>query len=40
MHEKDVKWSKHSQQTVEIPYNDIGYMAAQADEAKSALESA
>ena len=24
IHEKDVKWSKHAQQTVEIHYNDIG----------------
>ena len=24
VHEKDVKWSKHAQQTVEIYYNDIG----------------
>lgn len=24
VHEKDVKWSKHAQQTVEIHYNDIG----------------
>ena len=24
VHEKDVKWNKHAQQTVEIHYNDIG----------------
>ena len=24
IHEKDMKWSKHAQQTVEIHYNDIG----------------
>ena len=24
VHEKDVKWSKHAQQTVEIHYTDIG----------------
>ena len=26
VHEKDVKWSKHARQAVEIHYNDIGYM--------------
>ena len=40
VHEKDVKWSKHSRQTVEIHYNDIGCVDTQADEAKSGLESA
>ena len=40
VHEKDVKWSKHSRQTVEIYYNDIGCVDTQADETKSALESA
>lgn len=28
IHEKDVKWSKHAQQTVEIHYNGIGYVGA------------
>ena len=40
VHEKDVKWSKHSRQTVEIHYNDIGCVDTQVDEAKSGLESA
>ena len=40
VHEKDVKWSKHARQTVEIYYNDIGCVDTQANETKSALESA
>ena len=40
VHEKDVKWSKHARQAVEIHYNDIGCVDTQADETKSALESA
>ena len=40
VHEKDVKWSKHARQTVEIHYNGIGCVNTQADETKSALESA
>ena len=40
VHEKDVKWSKHARQTVEIYYNDIECVNTQADETKSALESA
>ena len=40
VHEKDVKWSKHSRQTVEIHYNDIGCVDTPADKAKDALESA
>lgn len=40
VHEKDVKWSKRARQTVEIYYNDIGCVDTQADETKSALESA
>lgn len=40
VHEKDVKWSKHARQTVEIHYNDIGCVDTQVDETKSALESA
>ncbi len=31
VHEKDVKWSKHAQQTVEIHYNDIGCGTATAE---------
>ena len=40
VHEKDVKWSKRARQRVEIYYNDIGCVDTQADETKSALESA
>ncbi|MEI3363643.1 MAG: DUF4368 domain-containing protein, partial [Oscillospiraceae bacterium] len=29
VHEKDVKWSKHARQTVEIHYNDIGLCGLQ-----------
>ena len=28
VHEKDVKWSKHAKQTVEIHYTDIGVVGA------------
>lgn len=28
VHEKDMKWSKHARQTVDIHYNDIGWVAA------------
>ena len=28
VHEKDVKWSKHARQTVEIHYTDIGVVDA------------
>ena len=34
VHEKDVKWSKHAQQTVEIHYNDIGCVGAMRGERK------
>ena len=40
VHEKDVKWSKHARQTVEIHYNDIGYVNTQADGVQSTAESA
>lgn len=40
VHEKDVKWSKNARQTVEIHYNDIGYMGAVPDEARSMAEPA
>ena len=40
VHERDVKWSKHARQTVEIHYNDIGYMGVTPDEARSMTESA
>ena len=32
VYEKDVKWSKHARQTVEIHYNDIGCVSAMPDE--------
>ena len=28
VHEKEVKWSKHAPQTVEIYYNGIGYVGS------------
>lgn len=40
IHEKDVTWSKHAQQTVEIHYNDIGYVGATPDEAQGMAEPA
>ena len=40
VHEKEVKWSKHARQTVEIHYNDIGWVGAQADGGQSAAEPA
>ncbi|MDO4315715.1 MAG: DUF4368 domain-containing protein [Oscillospiraceae bacterium] len=38
VHEKDVKWSKHARQTVDIHYNDIWYVSATPDEARSIAE--
>lgn len=35
VHEKNVKWSKHAPQTVEIHYNDIGYVALTPSEDQS-----
>ena len=40
VHEKDVKWSKHAQQTVEIHYNDIGYVELTPPEGQSTTKSA
>ena len=40
VHEKDVKWSKHARQTVEIHYNDIGCVDPPADKAQNRSESA
>ena len=40
VHEKDVKWSKHARQTVEIHYNDIGYVGAAPEEAQNMAEPA
>ena len=40
VHEKDVKWSKHAQQTVEIHYNDIGCVGAMRGERKISTEPA
>ncbi len=31
VHEKDIKWSKQPQQTVEIYYNDIGCVGDDAE---------
>ena len=40
VHEKDVKWSKHARQAVEIHYNDIGYMGTALDETQGMAEPA
>lgn len=40
VHEKDVKWSKHAQQTVEIHYNDIGYVELTPPEGQSTTKGA
>ena len=40
VHEKDVKWSKHPRQTVEIHYSDIGCVDPPADKAQNRSESA
>lgn len=40
VHEKDMKWSKHARQTVEIHYNDIGYVGAAPEEAQNMAEPA
>lgn len=40
VHEKDVKWSKHARQTVEIHYNDIGDMGTALDETQGMAEPA
>ena len=38
--EKDIKWSKHAQQTVEIYYNDIGCVGTDAERKTTPQESA
>ena len=40
VHEKEVKWSKHARQTVEIHYNDIGCVGSPANKAQNRSESA
>lgn len=40
VHEKDIKWSKHAQQTVEIYCNDIGCVGADAERETNPQESA
>ena len=38
VHEKEVKWSKHAPQTVEIYYNGIGYVGSGRQDVEEALE--
>lgn len=38
VHEKEVKWSKHAPQTVEIYYNGIGYVGSDQQDMEEALE--
>ena len=38
VHEKEVKWSKHASQTVEIYYNGIGYVGSGQQDVEEALE--
>ena len=38
VHEKEVKWSKHAPQTVEIYYNGIGYVGSSQQDTEEALE--
>lgn len=38
VHEKEVKWSKHAPQTVEIHYNGIGYVDSGQQDVEEALE--
>ena len=38
VHEKEVKWSKHAPQTVEIYYNGIGYVGSGQHDVEEALE--
>ena len=38
VHEKEVKWSKHAPQTVEIYYNGIGYVGSGQQDVEEALE--
>ena len=38
VHEKEVKWSKHAPQTVEIYYNGIGYVGSGQQDVKETME--
>lgn len=38
VHEKEVKWSKHAPQTVEIHYNGIGYVGSGQQDTEEAPE--
>ena len=38
VHEKEVKWSKHAPQTVEIHYNGIGYVGSGQQDVAEAME--
>ena len=38
VHEKEIKWSKHAPQTVEIYYNGIGYVGSGQQDTEEALE--
>ena len=38
VHEKEVKWSKHAPQTVEIHYNGIGYVGSGQQDVEEARE--
>ena len=38
VHEKEVKWSKHAPQTVEIYYNGIGYVGSGQQDAEETPE--
>ena len=38
VHKKEVKWSKHAPQTVEIYYNGIGYVGSGQQDVEEALE--
>ncbi|MFR6095988.1 MAG: DUF4368 domain-containing protein [Dysosmobacter welbionis] len=40
VHEKEVKWSKHAPQTVEIYYNGIGYVGSGRQDVEEATGSA
>ena len=40
VHEKEVKWSKHAPQTVEIYYNGIGYVGSGQQDAEETPEAA
>ena len=38
VHEKEVKWSKHAPQTVEIYYNGIGYVGSGQQDVEETME--